>query len=187
MDQERRTILNAVAALGATSILGTAQAQQTSDRASGPQPGMPGDFDFLAGSWRIAHRRLLPSGQWDEFPGEATCWSILGGAGSVEELRIPARDFSGMGLRLLDLENKVWVDHWVNAKGGVLSLPGTTGRFEGGAGVFISEDKDGETSVLYRGLWDQITPSSCRWSQASSRDGGHTWIDNWVMAWTRAS
>jgi hypothetical protein len=42
---------------------------------------------------------------------------ILAGVGSVEELRIPARNFSGMGLRLLDLEKKVWADHWVNANG----------------------------------------------------------------------
>ncbi len=31
--------------------------------------------------------------------------------GSTEELRIPARNFFGMGLRLLDQENKVWQDH----------------------------------------------------------------------------
>jgi hypothetical protein len=29
----------------------------------------------------------------------------------VEELRIPVRNFNGMGLRLLDVKKRVWVDH----------------------------------------------------------------------------
>lgn len=45
------------------------------------------------------------------------------GIGSVEELRIPARNFSGMGLRLLDVERRLWADHWVNARSGVLTPP----------------------------------------------------------------
>jgi hypothetical protein len=36
-----------------------------------------------------------------------------------------------------------------------------------------------------RGIWDQITPNSCRWSQAVSRDDGRNWDENWVMLWTR--
>jgi hypothetical protein len=40
--------------------------------------------------------------------------------------------------------------------------------------------------VIYRGVWDQITPTSCRWLQASSKDGGASWQETWVMQWTRA-
>ena len=54
-----------------------------------------------------------------------------------------------------------------------------------GAGVFIVEDADDQGPVQYRGLWDQIGARSCRWSQASSRDGGQTWEDNWVMLWRK--
>ena len=54
---------------------------------------------------------------------EATVVGILGGIASIEELRIPARGFSGMGLRLLDVEKKIWSDHWVNAKSGVVAVP----------------------------------------------------------------
>lgn len=49
--------------------------------------------------------------EWIEFDGEATVHAILAGVGSVEELRTPARNFSGLGLRLLDVEKKVWADH----------------------------------------------------------------------------
>lgn len=160
---------------------------------SNPAPlGKPGDFDFLAGNWKIAHRRLKAAGtdDWDNFEGEATCWSILdtgsGSIGSVEELRIPSREFCGMGLRLLDVKNGVWSDFWVNGRSGVLTTPGMTGHFADGAGVFEADDKDGETPIRVRGVWDRITPTSCRWHQAVSRDGGKTWEANWFMDWRRA-
>lgn len=47
--------------------------------------GKPGAFDFLEGEWKITHRRLAPGAtDWDTFEGEASCWTILGGIGSVE-------------------------------------------------------------------------------------------------------
>jgi hypothetical protein len=193
MDHTRRLLLNAGAAAGAAALLASAGA--TGDAApaatavAGPTPGKPGDFDFLAGSWRIKQRRLPPGAKdWDVFEGEATCWSILGGVISIEELRIPARNFSGMGLRSLDVTNRVWYDYWVNSRSGVLGTAGVAGSFENGAGVFISDDVDGDNKpIKVRGLWDRITPNSCRWSQSVSRDGGKTWDDNWVMEWSRVA
>ena len=180
----RRTVLQGAAGLAAMPALG--ELIGSTAAAPGPTPGKPGDFNFLAGEWRISHRRRRAGeAGWDEFPGEATCWTILGGVGSVEELRIPARDFSGMGLRLLDLEKRVWNDFWVNGKSGVLAPPGLTGSFENGAGIFIADDMDGTQPIKVRGVWDRITPGSCRWHQAVSRDGGKTWEENWFMDWVR--
>lgn len=151
-----------------------------------PGQGKPGDFDFLAGQWKIHHRRLKTDKTWDEFDGEATCWTILGGTGSVEELRIPARDFSGMGLRLLNPKSLVWDDYWVNGKErGIDGSPGLTGTFENGVGMFTATDSDNR-AVVYRGVWDRITPSSHRWRQGVSRDGGTTWDESWFMDWVRA-
>lgn len=157
---------------------------QTQDPAT--PSARPGDFDFLSGEWRIAHRRLLPSSEWDVFEGEASVYPILAGIGSVEELRMPARDFSGMGLRLLNLQENVWQDFWVNGKLGVLAPPGMPGRFINGAGVFEADDMDSDQPIKVRGVWDEITPASCRWRQAVSRDGGANWEENWIMHWTRA-
>lgn len=192
--RQRRTLLKgAVLAVGAGALAATAQSgTATSTPRTGlrvPPPGAPGDFDFLAGEWRIRHRRLKTPGgsDWDEFDGEATCWTVLGGVGSVEELRIPARDFSGMGLRLLDLDSKTWSDYWVNAKSGALGSAGMTGGFVDGEGVFEAEETDGGQAVIARGVWDRIVPGkSHRWYQASSRDGGASWAYSWYMDWTRA-
>jgi hypothetical protein len=181
-DFSRRTVV--------TSALGLAMMSQISaadvPAATTPKTeGKPDDFDFLTGEWRI-HNRFLEGEKWIEFTGEATVVGILGGICSVEELRIPARKFSGMGLRILDVEKKVWSDHWVNAKSGVVTVPGQMGVFVDGVGTFTSEDKDERGPVIYRGVWDRITPTSCRWYQSWSRDAGKSWNDTWLMDWTRA-
>ena len=143
MDERRRRLMETGAVLGAVATLGlghraragsdgdaatdadTAEVRRVPPRPDTRSPGRAGDFDFLAGEWRIQHRRRAASGgDWDRFEGEATCWSILAGAGSVEELRVPARDFSGVGLRLLDPDAQLWSDYWVNAKQGQLATPG---------------------------------------------------------------
>ena len=62
-------------------------------KTTGKKPGKPGDFDFLTGNWTIWNRKLKPGAtrEWEEFPGKATVWAILGGVCSIEELRIPGR------------------------------------------------------------------------------------------------
>ncbi|QDQ27920.1 hypothetical protein FNU76_17095 [Chitinimonas arctica] len=191
MDETRR---NLILAAGAAAILPTAALAADGPALDTvpplprqPTPGKPGDFDFLAGEWKIRHWRL-PAGatEWDRFEGEATCWTILGGVGSVEELRIPARNFSGMGLRLLDVEKKQWSDFWVNGRSGVLAPPGLTGSFENGVGLFWAEEEEAGRKTISLGIWDRITPRGCRWRQAVSEDGGRTWAHNWVMEWRRA-
>jgi hypothetical protein len=194
MDSEnlnRRKLLQTVAGLALSqAALVSTEGIAATGAGSAPifnPPGKPGDFNFLSGEWRISHRRFKPETKtWDEFKGKATCWTILGGVGSVEELRIPARDFSGMGLRLLDMKDKVWRDFWVNGKFGILTPPGMPGHFVNGDGIFEADDMDGDKPIKVRGIWDRITPRSCRWYQAVSRDKGKTWEENWFMDWVRA-
>ncbi|WP_395645559.1 DUF1579 domain-containing protein [Terricaulis sp.] len=181
MNQDRREVLNA----GAGALLAAAAGSEASAGPCTPR-GAPGDFDFLTGEWRIRHRRLPPGATaWDVFEGEATCWSILGGVGHVEELRIPARNFAGMGLRLLDVNAAVWTDFWVNARSGVLTPPGQTGTFANNVGTFEADDVDGDQPIKVRGIWDEITGRSHRWRQLVSRDGGASWEENWVMQWEK--
>lgn len=209
MPIDRRAVLQAGAATATVSATASALAAAAATGSSGAgepppgdepvldpvpplpakrTPGRPGDFDFLAGEWRIEHwRRPSPTATtWERFSGEATCWTILGGVGSVEELRVPSRNFSGMGLRLLDVKERLWSDFWVNAKSGVLTSPGQNGSFEDGVGLFSSEDEEGGRKMLYAGVWDRITARSCRWRQVASADGGRTWSHDWVMLWRRA-
>jgi hypothetical protein len=192
IDAQRRALVQAGLVAGAAAAISPALASVPAFDPIQPvpatrTPGAPGDFNFLAGEWRIRHRRLRKPGDWDSFEGEATCWNIMGGVGSVEELRIPARNFSGMGLRLLDLKTRVWSDYWVNAAVGQLGAAGLTGSFEKGDGLFYADDVADGRPVKGAGIWDLITPTSCRWRQATSRDGGKTWEQTWIMRWARVA
>ncbi|MFY9510994.1 MAG: hypothetical protein WAQ05_08485, partial [Rubrivivax sp.] len=160
-------------------------AAMTSPPVAQRTPGKPGDFGFLSGDWAIRHQRLGDDGRWERFDGEASCHGLLAGACSVEELRIPARKFSGMGLRLLDLQQRVWMDHWVSGSHGVLTLPGMSGSFEQGAGIFEADDEEDGKPIQVRGVWDQIGERACRWQQGVSRDGGAHWDVTWSMVWLR--
>lgn len=193
----RRALLQAAAGMAIAGAVDSAAAQdatakkkeeakpKAAESAKPKAEGKVGDFNFLAGEWRINHRRLKSPGEWDEFKGEATCWTVLGGVASIEELRIPARNFSGMGIRLLDVEKKVWADFWINSKSGVLTPPGLAGVFENGEGIFDADDTDNGKPIKVRGIWDRITTKSCRWRQGVSRDGGKTWEYSWFMDWTK--
>lgn len=147
-----------------------------------------GDFDFLAGHWHIRHKKLKDGtkNDWQHFDSRASVHTVLGGMGSIEELHKADDSYMGMAVRIWLPESEKWADHWTSAANGVVNAP-QHGRFIDGDGVFISEyDKDG-VKWQYRGVWDRITPNSCRWHQSASKDGGDNWEWNWWMEWTRQS
>jgi hypothetical protein len=110
--------------------------------------------------------------------------SILADTVSVEELRIPSRNFNRMGLRILDMGRKIWADYWCNGSNGVLN-PATWGGFSNGAGIWDAYESNEGMDLVVRGVWDQITPSTCRWRQMVSENDGVSWEENWIMHWTR--
>jgi hypothetical protein len=143
-------------------------------------------FDFLEGEWRIQNERLKDGtkDEWETFEGQATVWRAWSGLASIEWLRIPARRFEGMGVRLFRSETGQWADHWVNAKNGVLGEP-LLGQFKRGVGEFVSDETVGVKRLMAKSVWDEITPTTCRWYQATSEDDGKTWSKTWVMHWHR--
>lgn len=180
---DRRDLLQAAAAAlaaGATSV--PAVAGTPSGKVTGKGPG---DFDFLTGEWTIANRRLKDgtTDVWEEFAGGATVHRVLGGQASIEELRARG-NFLGMGVRVWHPAEKLWADHWTGVHNGVVNEP-QMGQFIDGAGVFLSDETVDGVAWQYRGLWDRIGDGACRWTQASSKDGGKTWAYNWYMDWTR--
>jgi hypothetical protein len=64
-------------------------------------------------------------------------------------------------------------------------MPPQKGEFIDGEGVGLSEEEVDGVKWFYRGVWDRITPSSCRWHQSASSDGGKSWEWNWWMEWMR--
>jgi hypothetical protein len=59
------------------------------------------------------------------------------------------------------------------------------GRFDGAGGVFYAQELFEGRHIFSRFIWTVRPPSSCRWEQAYSADGGTTWETNWTMDFTR--
>ncbi|RKH07982.1 hypothetical protein D7V97_20735 [Corallococcus sp. CA053C] len=156
-----------------------------------PLPAFPTgdvhDFDFLMGEWDCINRRLKKrfagSDDWDTFSSKTRCQPHLGGVANVEEA-VFERGFSGMALRLFDVQQRRWSIYWVDSRGGVL-MPPVHGGFTGDRGLFYGEDTDDGRTVQVQFRWTRQGADRARWEQAFSLDG-ESWETNWVMEFTRA-
>lgn len=147
------------------------------------------DFDFLIGSWNINNRQLktllVGSDDWETYASTSTCYRIFEGGGNTEEIVFTGRGNRGLTLRLFDLERKEWSLYWASSRTGLL-YPPVVGTFTDGCGDFYGDDTHDGTPIRAHFRWSDITPTSARWEQRFSVDGGQTWETNWVMEYNRA-
>jgi hypothetical protein len=59
------------------------------------------------------------------------------------------------------------------------------GGFENGRGEFYGQEMLNGRPIFVRFIISDITPTSCRFEQAFSADGGKTWEVNWIAVDTR--
>jgi hypothetical protein len=150
------------------------------------------DFDFLVGRWRVHHRilreRLKGSTAWEDVEGTVVNYPILGGLGNLEEhvLNRDAGQVKAIGLRLFNPISQEWSIYWADSRFATLDS-GVFGRFTQGRGVFYAQEIVDGRHILNRFIWSDITPTSARWEQAFSADGGATWEANWIMEFSRES
>lgn len=148
------------------------------------------DFDFLIGQWNVRHRRLRErlkgSTSWEEFEGTTVDRFILGGLGNIGEAKLTRASgpLEAMSIRLFDPQAQQWSAYFANSIQGTLSLPMTGGFAHGRGEFYVQEPLDGK-QIFSRLIWSDITPTSYRWEQAFSADGGRTWETNWIMELTR--
>lgn len=144
-------------------------------------------FDFWLGKWDVNLRILQDDLEWkDSIAAEAHIISILNGKAILELWdSVPIKGFS---LRYFDSDLGRWV-LWLNWPGknrsGSSSL---TGAFRHGRGEFYSESQspDGGRS-LQRYTFSDVGPSSLRWDDAYSQDGGRSWTHQWIMEFSRTA
>jgi hypothetical protein len=154
--------------------------------------GGPGDFDFLDGEWvtrnRKLARRLAGSTDWIEFGGSLAQRRLMSGlANSADNLfDVAGAPYRGVSLRAYDAKAGVWRNWWVDARDPLKPLgAGVTGRFKDGVGTFLSDDTLDGRPIKVRVLWTRPTPTTARWEQAFSADGGATWEVNWTTDFAR--
>jgi len=147
------------------------------------------DFDFWFGRWKVRNRRLkerlVGARDWEEFDAVVECHPVLGGLGNVDSFDTDwGGGFRGMSLRLFDPAAKRWSIWWASDRTGRLEPP-VSGAFEAGVGRFHGRDRHGDTPVLVRFVWSDVSATGAKWEQAFSIDEGRSWETNWVMHMTR--
>jgi hypothetical protein len=149
------------------------------------------DFDFLAGRWKVGHRRLRRrlAGEtgWDEFRGVCECVPVIGGLANIDDnyLELPAGTYRAATVRLFDPATKHWSIWWIDSRTMRLEPP-VHGMFKDGVGTFFGDDVLEGLPIRIRFLWSEIGPESANWEQAFSTDGGTQWKTNWIMQFQRA-
>lgn len=148
------------------------------------------DFDFLIGTWKVHHRRLVERlkgcTDWEEFEGDTVDRKFLNGLGNMAEniLHRKTGSIHAMSLRLFNPMSKEWSIYWSTDRTGTLDVP-MIGGFQDGRGEFYSQEVYEGQHIYNRFIWSRITTESCQWEQAFSIDGGRTWETNWIMEFRR--
>ena len=162
----------------------------TTDAGDAPADGRA-DFDFLAGCWSVAHRRLserlASSDHWEDFTGLCESRPIIGGLGNIDDnlLELPTGTYRAATLRTFDPATRRWSIWWIDSRTMRLEPP-VLGRFENGVGTFLGDDSLGGRPIRVRFIWSGIAADAARWEQAFSADGGATWETNWTMDFRRS-
>ena len=189
---DRRGVMQrALLAAAATALpRTTATAQETTAMAHDPSH----DFDFFFGKWKVRHRylkeRLAGSTEWIEFTGTCEARPIMGGMGNMDDnvIEKPTGTYRAATFRAYDPVSKTWAIWWLDGRMPHNPVdPPMIGSFIDGVGTFLADDVQNGKPVKVRFLWSHITPTSCRWEQSLSPDGGKTWEVNWVMENMRAA
>lgn len=183
-----RAGLTLAIALGACT---TAKPERVVERepAAAPRDGQH-DFDFEIGTWRTQVRRLARpltgSTEWVEYEGTSVVREVWGGRANLVELVAegPAGRIEGLNLRLYDPPTGQWSLYYASSRSGTMSPP-VVGSFRDGRGEFFGEEVYDGRTIRVRFVISDITPTSCRFEQAFSADGGASWEVNWVAVDTR--
>ncbi len=173
-----------------------ADTRSTADTSSAPaqQPRVQrdgrDDFDFEIGTWKThLRRRLRPltgSTTWVEYEGTTVVREVWGGRANLAELVVegPAGRIEGLSLRLYNPQSRQWSLNFSNSSDGTLAIP-TIGEFKNGRGEFYNQEMFDGRAILVCFVISDVTPTSCRFEQSFSDDGGKTWEVNWIAVDTR--
>lgn len=147
-------------------------------------------FDFEIGSWKTQLKRLqrplTGSTTWVEYTGTTVVRSVWNGRANLVELVVdgPSGHIEALSLRLYNSQSGQWSLNSSGSGSGSLGQP-AIGEFKNGRGEFINQETFNGRAILVRFVVSDITPTSCKFEQSFSDDGGKTWETNWIATDTR--
>lgn len=149
------------------------------------------DFDFHFGNWKTHISRLdhplTGSTTWLKYEGTLAARKVWGGRAQLEELEAdgPTGHMEDALWFLYNPQSHQWSLNAAASNDGTMGQP-MYGEFKNGRGEFFDQEPFKGRSILVRQVWSDITPTSHRFEQAFSDDGGKTWEINFVALLTRA-
>ena len=152
----------------------------TSPAVAGAPPDGSHDFDFARGDWHTHATQVL-----DPFDGGThtvtldgtkTAHAMWDGKAWVEEIEAdgPEGHWEGMTLFVYNPKAAQWSQTYIDSSGEI-EAP-TIGSFRDGRGEFYGTENYKGRSVLVRGVWSNITPTSHHYDISYSQDGGRNWV-----------
>jgi hypothetical protein len=148
------------------------------------------DFDFNFGQWSThIKRRVHPlsgSNELMELNGTVTVRKVWDGRAQLEEIEAdgPTGHFEGLTLFLYNPAAHQWSQTFVNSATGTYS-GSLIGSFKPGRGELYAQDTFNNRTILIRGVWSDITPTTHRYEESYSEDGGKTWEPEFTANLTR--
>jgi hypothetical protein len=165
----------------------TASAQQTRMPCQDPASRQ---FDFWLGEWNVVnHQRRAEGTPWG-ITGSATdrVYPVAGGCGIVEHWRGTAAQglVLGYSLRAWNPGKNQWDLVLLWPQPDQPRFVTLAGQFHGSRGDFLRTITDtAGNEIRTRFTFSEITDTSLRWNNGTSRDGGRTWPATWIMEFTR--
>jgi len=152
-----------------------------------PDKSKQRQFDFWIGEWDVNLRIRQKDFTWaDRVKSVARIYPILDGKAILELWSQSEQEINGYSLRYYNPKKDKW-DLWLNWPG--KNRSGTSGmecsfRHKRAECFSNSKGSDGKTTIK-RYSFSDVSPTSLRWDDAFSKDGGNTWSNNWIMEFSR--
>ncbi|MEP6938344.1 MAG: hypothetical protein ABI846_01165 [Rudaea sp.] len=168
------------AALACALVASPAPAADPATNAADTDRDGSRDFDFNFGVWKTQIKRkvhpLTTSGETIELSGTVSVRKVWGGRALLEEIETqgPKGPWEGLSLFLYKPGAHQWSQTFIGSKGGAFS-GGLIGGFKDGRGELYAADTFDGRAILVRGVWSDVRPTSHRYEESYSADGGKTW------------
>ena len=170
--------------------IGSSAAADTAKPPEAVQRDGQHDFDFNIGAWKTHIKRVVDplsaSSSTIELNGTVTVRKVWDGRAQLEEIEAdgPNGHWEALTLFLYNPEAHQWSQNYVNAKSGMLNSPAIGGFRDGRVELFSLDSINGR-AILVRAVWSDMMPTSHRYQESYSDDGGKTWATAFTANLTR--
>jgi len=151
------------------AVANTQTAPASAQACTGPEYGQ---MDFWVGDWKL---------KWTGGEGVNHISKDYGGCVIEEHFDAePSMHLQGHSVSIYS--NGQWRQNWVDNEGSYFDLAGGPQP----DGSFVLENVRVSDETPYRRMvFDNIKPDSLTWRWQGSDDQGKTWVDRWVIEYTR--